>query len=51
MDYMLKLQISLVLFISNGTAKTKLAILEFLSCGEFAKTSIEIVDSFYVQVA
>ena len=37
---MLQLQISLVLFISNGAAKTKLAILAFLCCGEFVKTSI-----------
>ena len=39
-DYMLRLQISLLLFISNGRAKTKLGILAFLCCGEFVKTSI-----------
>ena len=32
----------LVILILNGTAKTKLAILAFLYCGEFVKTSIEI---------
>ena len=37
---MLRLQISLVLFILNGRAKTELAILAFLCCGEFVKTSI-----------
>ena len=37
---MVRLQISLVLFILNGRAKTKLAILAFLCCGEFVKTSI-----------
>ena len=31
--------LSLVLFISNGTAETKLAILAFLYCGEFVKNS------------
>ena len=31
------LQTTLVQFISNGTAKTKLAILAFLYCGEFVK--------------
>ena len=36
---MLRLQISLVQFILNGRAKTKLAILAFLCCGEFVKTS------------
>ena len=36
---MLRFQISLVLLISNGTAKTKLAMLAFLWCGEFVKTS------------
>ena len=39
-DYILKLQISLVLFISNGKAKTKLVILAFLYCGEFVKNSL-----------
>ena len=39
-DYILRLQTSLVLFISYGTAKMKLAILAFLYCGEFVKTSI-----------
>ena len=34
-----KVKISLVQFISDGTAKTKLAILAFLSCGKFVKTS------------
>ena len=32
------LQMSLVQLILNGTAKTKLAILAFLCCGEFVKT-------------
>ena len=36
---MLRFQISLVLFIINGTAKTKVAILPFLCCRDFAKTS------------
>ena len=35
-----KLQSSLVLFIFNGQVKTKLAILSFLYCSEFMKTSI-----------
>ena len=34
------LQVSLVLFLSNGTAKTKLAILPFLYCGDFVKSPI-----------
>ena len=38
---MFRFQISLVLFIINGTAKTKVAILPFLCCIEFEKTSIE----------
>ena len=37
---MLRLQNSLVKFISNGRAKMKLAILAFLCCKEFVKTSI-----------
>ena len=37
----LRLQTSLVLFISCGTVKPKLAILAFLYCEEFVKTSIE----------
>ena len=32
------LQTSLVQFLSNGKAKTKLAILATLYCGEFVKT-------------
>ena len=39
--YIWRLQTSLVLFISNGTAKTKLAIFAFLYCEEFVKTSTE----------
>ena len=39
MDNILRLQTSLVIFISNGTAKTKLGILPFLYCGEFVKNS------------
>ena len=35
----LKLPSSLILFISNDRAKTKMAILPFLYCGEFMKTS------------
>ena len=37
---MFRFQISLVLYIINGTAKTKVAILPFLCCREFVKTSI-----------
>ena len=36
-DYISRLQTSLVQFLSNDTAKTKLAILAFLYCGEFVK--------------
>ena len=39
-DYIWKLQNLLFFFFSNGTAKTKLAILAFLCYGEFVKTSI-----------
>ena len=40
-DYILRLKTSLLhFFISNGRAKTKLAILAFLYCGEFVKNSI-----------
>ena len=39
-DYISGLKTSLVSFISNGTAKTKLPILAFLCCGEFMKTSV-----------
>ena len=42
-DYISRLQNSLFLFISNGTAKTKLAKLAFLYCGEFAKTSFVLL--------
>ena len=34
------LQTSLVQFIFNGTAETKLANLAFLSCGQFVKNSV-----------
>ena len=37
---MWRLQISLALFITDGTSKTKLAMLAFLCCGAFVKTSI-----------
>ena len=39
--YLLRLQTSLVFLILNGMAKTKLAILPFLCCGEIMKTFIE----------
>ena len=39
-DYISKLVDFMILFISNGTAKTKLAILAFFYHGEFAKNSI-----------
>ena len=38
-DYISRLQTSLVKLILNGTAKTKLAILAFLHCGEIVKNS------------
>ena len=38
----LKLISSLILFISNGRAKTKMAKLPFLYCGEFMKISIDL---------
>ena len=34
-----RLKMSLVQFLSNGTAKTKLAILIFLYCGDLEKNS------------
>ena len=40
-DYISRLQTLLVLFISNGIAKTKLAILAFLYRGEFVKNPFE----------
>ena len=43
--YISMFKTSSVLFISNGTAKTKLAILPFLYCGEFVKTSIDLQSS------
>ena len=46
---MLRLQISLLLFISNGMAKTKLAILAFLCCGEFVKTSSRTITCTHPQ--
>ena len=39
-DYIWRLWNLFSLLISNGTAKAKLAILAFLCCGEFVKTSI-----------
>ena len=39
MEYLSRLQTLLVLLILNGTAKTKLAILAFLCCGEIVKNS------------
>ena len=38
-DYISSLESLVVLLISNGTAKTKLAILPFWYCGEFVKNS------------
>ena len=38
-DYVSRLRTSLVQFLSNGTAKMKLAILAFLHCENFVKTS------------
>ena len=40
---MLRLQISLLLFILNGRTKMKLAILAFFGCVEFVKISIRHV--------
>ena len=37
--YVSRFKISLVQLISNGTGKTKLAILAFLCCGQFVKNS------------
>ena len=42
-DYFLRLQTLLVFLILNGVAKTKLAILPFLCCGEIVKNSNESV--------
>ena len=39
-DYLPRLQTLLVFLILNGMAKTKLAILPFLSCGEIMKNAI-----------
>ena len=39
-DYLPRLQTFLVFLIMNGRAKTKLAILPFLCCGEIMKNSI-----------
>ena len=39
--YISRLQTSLILLISNDSAKTKLAILAFLYCEEFMKTAID----------
>ena len=41
----IRLQTSLVQFIPYGTAETKLAILAFLYCAEFAETPISFVKS------
>ena len=38
-DYLSRLQTLLVFLILNGIAKTKLAILAFLDCGEIVKNS------------
>ena len=40
-DYISRLQTLLVFLILNGTAKTKLAILAFLYCGQIVKNSNE----------
>ena len=40
MDYLSRLQTLLVFLILIGLAKTKLAILPFLYCGEIVKTPI-----------
>ena len=42
---MSKLKPSCVQFLSDGTAKMKLAILLFLYCGEFVKNSTEYIDT------
>ena len=47
-NYISKLQTSLVQFVSDGTAKIKLAILAFLYCGEFVKNSIEFIRIFSI---
>ena len=44
---MLRLQISLLVFILNGKTKTKLAILAFLCWGEFVKTSSSLCRNRY----
>ena len=41
--HIFRLQISLLFFISNSTAKTKLAILAFLFCRELVKNSSQCV--------
>ena len=41
-DYISMLLTLLVFLISNNTAKTKLAILAFLYCGEIVKNSIPV---------
>ena len=49
-DYLSRLQTLLVFSILNGMAKTKLAILSFLCCGEIVKNSIgptPILNSVY----
>ena len=43
-DYLSMLQTLLVFLILNGIAKTKLAILPFLCCGEIVKISIELLN-------
>ena len=48
MDYLSRLQTSLVFLILIGLAKTKLAILPFLYCGEIVKNSIGKMISGYL---
>ena len=41
-DYLSRLQTLFVILILNGMAKTKLAVLPFLCCGEIVKNSITL---------
>ena len=47
--YFRVVHISLIHFLSNGTAKTKLAILAFLYCAEFVKTLVLACDVPFIK--
>ena len=50
--YILRMQTSLVQFLFNGTAKTNLAILAFLYCGDFVKNpTVGIKTNKFARVA